>query len=569
MAKQSRWVLSRSAAEGRRGMVAAKTSLAAEAGAKVLANGGNAVDAAVTTAATAWVVEPWMNGLGGGGYMIVHKPGEGDTVVEFPMIASAGVTQDLYPLVTKDRDAGMFGWALVVDNMNMNGPKSVAVPGELAGLALALEKFGTISLAQALEPAIVFAEEGVPITWHWSHMVARYLPLFNNYEGSRALYLDANGNVPWSLDTRNPLKQRNPDLAKILRAISDQGPAAFYEGEPAAKIASHLSENGLRFAPSDFANYRATLSKPLVTDYHDHQILSLGGATGGTTMTEALRILEPFHLSGTGHDSTESLHLIAESFKAAFADRYAYLADQNFVDTPYDALLSDAYLDDRRAAISASAASPARAGDRTALGVTHNLATSIPEYTSGGSTTHLGTMDSSGMAVTLTQTLLNLWGSAVVVPGTGIMMNNGMMWFDPEPGRPNSIAGGKKPVSNMSPALLLKDGKAVASLGASGGRRIIGAVAQVAMNLVDHGLGMQDAVSAPRVDASTPELIVSDRIDAKVIDGLNKLGHRLAISDETLLGADFASPACIQRLDSGFVGGVDQYYFPATAVGVD
>ncbi|CAN5591368.1 gamma-glutamyltransferase [soil metagenome] len=569
MATQSRWILGRSAAEGQRGMVAAKTSLAAEAGAKVLANGGNAVDAAVTTAATAWVVEPWMNGIGGGGYMIVHKPGEDDTVVEFPMFAAAGVTQDLYPLASKNRDADMFGWALVTDNVNINGPKAVAVPGALAGLAMALEQFGTISLAQALEPAIVYAEEGVPITWHWSHMVARYLPLFNKYEGSQALYLDANGNVPWSLDTRKPLKQRNPDLARILRAIADQGPGAFYEGEPATKISSYLTEQGMPFAASDFANYRAALSKPLVTDYHDHQILSLGGATGCTTMAEALRILEPFHLSGTGHNTTESLHLIAEAFKVAFADRYAYFADPTRVDTPYDALLSDSYLDERRGEISMSAASPARAGDRTALGVTHNLATSIPEYTSGGSTTHLGAMDSSGMAVTLTQTLLNLWGSALVVPGTGIMMNNGMMWFDPEPGRPNSIEGGKKPVSNMSPALLLKDNKAVASLGASGGRRIIGAVAQVAMNLVDHGLDMPEAVLAPRVDASTPEYIVSDRIDAGVIDGLAKLGHRLAISDETLLGADFASPACIQRLESGFVGGVDQYYFPATAVGVD
>jgi gamma-glutamyltranspeptidase/glutathione hydrolase len=550
-------------------MVAAKTSLAAQAGAAVLAKGGNAVDAAVTTAAVAWVVEPWMNGLGGGGYMIVHQPGAGDSVVEFPMVAPAGATPELFPLAAQDRDTALFGWATVVDNANIHGPKSIAVPGSLAGLALALEKFGTISLAQALEPAIAYAEEGVPITWHWSYEVARYLPLFQKYEGTRAIFLDENGNIPWSADTRRPLRQRNPDLARTLRAIADQGPAAFYEGEPAAKIAAYLSERGMPFAASDFANYRAVLSKPLVTDFHGHQILSLSGASGGTTMTEALRILAPFDLAASGHNTTETLHLIAEAFKIAFADRFAYLADPKFVDTPYDALLSEDYLGDRRSAISRSAASPAKAGDRAQLGVTHNLATSIPEYTSGGSTTHLGAMDASGMAVTVTQTLLSLWGSAVVVPGTGVLMNNGMMWFDPEPGRPNSVEGGKKPVSNMSPALLLKGGEAIASLGASGGRRIIGAVAQVAMNLVDHGLGMQEAVSAPRIDASTPELIVSDRIDAAVIDGLRQLGHRLALSDETLLGSDFASPACIQRLESGFVGGVDQYYFPTTAVGVD
>jgi gamma-glutamyltranspeptidase/glutathione hydrolase len=550
-------------------MVAAKTSLAAEAGAKVLANGGNAVDAAVTTTAVAWVVEPWMNGLGGGGYMIVHQPGSGDSVIEFPMVSASGITADLYPLVTRDRDAAMFGWATVVDNANIHGPKSIAVPGSLAGIALALEKFGTISLAQALEPAIAYAEEGVPITWHWSYEVARYLPILQKYEGTRAVFLDESGNVPWSLDTRHPRRQRNPELARTLRAIADQGPGAFYEGEPAAKIASYLTDHGMPFAPSDFANYRAMLSEPLATDYHDTQILTLGGASGGTTMTEALRLLAPFDLAAYGHNTTETLHLIAEAFKVAFADRFAYLADPHFVECPHEALVSEAYLGERRAAFSKTAALPARAGNRATLGVTHRLATSIPEYTSGGSTTHLGAMDASGMAVTLTQTLLSLWGSALVVPGTGVLMNNGMMWFDPEPGRPNSIEGGKRPLSNMSPALLLKNGEAVASLGASGGRRILGAVAQVAMNLIDHGLEMQDAVSAPRIDVSTPELIVSDRIDAGVIADLRRLGHRLVLSDETLLGADFASPACIQRLETGFAGGVDQYYFPATAIGVD
>jgi gamma-glutamyltranspeptidase/glutathione hydrolase len=569
MATQSRWQLGRSAAHGTRGMVSAKTSLAAQAGAAVLARGGNAVDAAATTAAVAWVVEPWMNGLGGGGYMIVHQPGAADAVIEFPMVAAAGVTQELYPLAARDRDTELFGWATVVDNANIHGPRSIAIPGSLAGIAMALERFGTISLAQALEPAIVYAEDGVPVTWHWSYEVARYLPLFQLYEGSRALYLNAQGQVPWSLDTRKPLRQRNPDLAKTLRTIADQGPGAFYEGETAATIASYLSTQGMPIAASDFANYRAQITTPLSTDFHGTQLLSLSGATGGTTMTEALRLLAPFDLRDFGHNSAESLHLIAEAFKVAFADRFAYLADPTYVDVPYDALLSAAYLDSRRAGINQLAASPARAGDRGTLGVSHDLATSIPEYTSGGSTTHLSAMDASGMAVTVTQTLLSLWGSAVVVPETGVLMNNGMMWFDPEPGRPNSIAGGKRPLSNMSPALLLRDGEAVAALGASGGRRIIGAVAQVAMNLIDHGMNMQEAVSAPRTDSSTPELIVSDRIDAGVIEQLRNYGHRLVLSDETLLGADFASPACIQRLDGGFIGGVDQYYFPATAAGVD
>ncbi len=333
---------------------------------------------------------------------------------------------------------------------------------------------------------------------------------------------------------------------------------------------SYLNEQGALFTADDFASYQATVVEPLRTSFHGHELLTLRDATGGPTLTESMRLLAPFDLKASGHNSPETLHLLAESFKIAFADRFTYLADPDHVDTPYENLLSDAYLDERRCGISTDAASPARAGDRSTLGVTHDLAPSMPEYTSGGSTTHLGAFDDSGMAVTLTQTLLSLWGSRVVVPGTGVMMNNGMMWFDPEPGRPNSVGGGKRPLSNMCPALILKDGQAFASLGASGGRKIINCVAQLAMNLVDHGFDMQEATAAPRIDASTPELIVSERIASATIDQLRSLGHNLVISEETLLPGDFASPANIQRLaDGSFRGGVDQFYFPATAVGVD
>ena len=356
-----------------------------------------------------------------------------------------------------------------------------------------------------------------------------------------------------------------------MRAIADQGIEAFYEGEPAETIVSYLNDNGACFSIDDFASYKATVVEPLRTGYHGYELLTGREATGGTTLAQSMRLLAPFDIAASGHNSAETLHILAEAFKIAFADRFTYFADPAHVDTPFEALLSDAYLDERRAGIKRDAVSPARAGDRATLGVTHNLAPSMPEYTSGGSTTHLGAIDGDGMAVTITQTLLSLWGSRVVVPGTGIVMNNGMMWFDPEPGRPNSIGGGgKRPLSNMAPALLLKDGQAVASLGASGGRKIINCIAQLAMNLVDHGFEMQAATEAPRIDASTPDLIVSSRIDPATIDQLGKLGHKILLSDETLLGGDFASPANIQRVaDGSFRGGMDQFYFPATAVGVD
>jgi gamma-glutamyltranspeptidase/glutathione hydrolase len=571
MATKSSWTLGRTISTGTRGMTAAKTPQAAEAGAKVLERGGNAVDAAVTTAAVAWVAEPWMNGPGGGGYMIVHTPDGRDAVIEFPMVAAKAADPGMFELAKTTKDSELFGWASVVDNANIVGPRSTAVPGSGAGLAKALELFGTITLAQALEPAIALAEEGMPVTWHWSLEVGRDLGNLQKYPGTKAIFLNAQGNPHFSDNVRNPQRVRNPDLARTLKAISDQGIGAFYGGENAATIVGYLNEHGALFTADDFSSYQATVVEPLRTNFHGHELLTLRDATGGATLTESMRLLAPFDIKASGHNSPETLHLLAEAFKIAFADRFTYLADPAQVDTPFEALLSDAYLDERRNGIKTDAASPARAGNRSTLGVTHDLAPSMPEYTSGGSTTHLGAFDDSGMAVTLTQTLLSLWGSRVVVPGTGVMMNNGMMWFDPEPGRPNSIGkGGKRPLSNMCPALVLKDGQAFASLGASGGRKIINCVAQLTMNLVDHGFEMQEATSAPRIDASTPELIVSERIDASTMDQLRALGHKIVISEETLLPGDFASPANIQRVaDGSFRGGVDQFYFPATAVGVE
>jgi gamma-glutamyltranspeptidase/glutathione hydrolase len=187
----------------------------------------------------------------------------------------------------------------------------------------------------------------------------------------------------------------------------------------------------------------------------------------------------------------------------------------------------------------------------------------------GGSTTHLSVIDANGVAVSITQTLLSLWGSRVVVPGTGILLNNGMMWFDPEPGRPNSVVGGKQPLSNMAPVIVSLAGRPIASLGASGGRRIMNCNAQLLMNMIDHALTMQPAISAPRIDASTAELLVSQRLPEATRAALAVREHRIAVRDERLLTGDFASPVGIQLTPDGlFLGGADPWYMPAAAIGV-
>lgn len=228
---------------------------------------------------------------------------------------------------------------------------------------------------------------------------------------------------------------------------------------------------------------------------------------------------------------------------------------------------SDDYLYERRATISNTTLPRISMGAPERLGVQHGLAPSVPDYARGGSTTHISVIDRDGVVVSLTQTLLSIWGSRVVVPGTGVLMNNGMMWFDPEPGRPNSVGGGKRPLSNMAPAIAASASGMLAAIGASGGRRIMNCVAQIVSNLADYGFGMQAAVSAPRIDASTLDLLVDDRIPEPTRDALRRRGHRVVVKHDRLFRGGFASPACVLRQDETFTGGVDPYYFPATAIG--
>jgi gamma-glutamyltranspeptidase/glutathione hydrolase len=569
MASVSRWRLGRFEAVSEAGVVAAKTPLAAQFGAKVLENGGNAVDAAVVTAAVAAVVEPWMNGFGGGGFLVRHDSKSGESsVISYPMVAPQSAKPDMFPLSGGKPDAELFGWPSVVGAANIVGGKSVCVPGTPAGLALALQKYGTYSFSEALDPAIDLARHGFPVSWHTSMEIARDLANLRKFEATEAL-LCPNGIVPWSESQDNPTLLKQSELAETLETLARDGVRAYYEGPVAETIVSYLNGLGANFSLEDFAGYRATIEEALVSTYSGHQLVTTGNGTGGPTLAESLGLLDGFDLSQVPHNSVEALHLCAQAFAIAFADRFAYLADPNFVEVPIQALLSDAYLDARCEEMLQDRIGNIRAGTREQLDVSHELAGSMPNYSSGGSTTHLSVIDKDGVAVSLTQTLLSLWGSRVTVPGTGIIMNNGMMWFDPEPGRPNSIEGGKKPLSNMSPAILTRNGEAVAALGASGGRRIMNCVAQIAMNLVDHDLSMQEAVTSPRIDRSTSSLYISSRMPKATVDGLAALGHRVSVRDETLFFGEFASPACVERTSSGELkGGVDPFYYPATAQGV-
>ena len=572
MAAETHWEAHVKPAIASSGMVAAKHRLAAAAGLEVLREGGNAVDAAVATAFAVGVVEPPMSGVGGGGYMSIFlQETQQRVVVAFPMQAPQAATPDMWEL-DEGYDNELFGWRLVKDNANIFGYSSIAIPGMVAGMAAALEQFGTIGLDRAVAPAIRLAEEGYALSWFDTMWQAQDLDLLNRFPATRATYL-SNGNphrLPFATTPGAAGTLRQPELGTTLRSIAEHGPSVLYGGAVGEQIARHVQDNGGILSAEDFAQYEATVhSQSVLGTYRGANVIGMRGGTGAPTVMAILNILENFDVGGFGHNSADYLHAFIESSGQAFADRFAYMADPTRVPVPLDGLLSQEY-----AAAMAQTIDPQRAqAQRTPGDPWQFQAGNGPPDpgasldTSSESTTHLAAMDGAGNAVALTQTLLSGWGSRVVAPGTGVLLNNGMMWYNPEPGTSNSIEGGKKPLNNMCPVVLERDGKALAALGASGGRRIINTVAQLAINLVDFDQDIQTAINAPRIDCSTINPILSVRIDPAVCAELKRRGHDVIVAEEAFLPRYFASPVAIQRQGGSLVGAADPYYPTSAAMG--
>lgn len=562
----SRWRISRSGVTSHDGMVAAKTPGAVDAGTAMLRLGGNAFDAAVAAAFAAGVAEPWMNGIGGGGYLVAWLAEERRSIaIEYPMIAPAGATEEMFPLAGSGVDSALFGWPTVKDHANIVGHRAVAIPGTVDGLALALERYGTMSLADVLQPAIALVRDGFPVTWHTTYMIGRDGANLSRFPATAEIFLPNNGYPPSTIDAMNPAILRQTDLAATLEGIAENGSRWFYEGRDARRISDHLAAHGGVHTADDFAGYRARETTPRDIAYRDTVVSTVGGPSGGSTLAQIVKALERLDITGSGHNTIGTIHQVAQLFRRAYADRFSYLADPDHVEVPLDALLADDSIAGMIAEITEGPARKPRPSPKERLGVTHDLLPSIPEYMRDGSTTHLSTADRFGNVVSITQTLLSAWGSRVVVPGTGVLLNNGMMWFDPEPGRPNSVAGRKRPLSNMAPVVIQRGGSALAAVGSSGGRKIAICNTQLIMNLIDHGFDMQAAIEAPRFDTSTPALHISDRFPPKILDELAGLGHQVVPVDETLLLGSFASPVGIRRSDDGVLsGGADPWYFPAT-----
>ena len=471
--RPERWVVRKPAVTGPGGVVATQHQAASEVGAQVLADGGNAVDAAIAASFALAAVEPWMSGLGGGGYMLVRPAGEARTwAVSFGMVAPGALEPGDYPL-TGDSGADMFGWPAVQGDRNLRGPFAVAVPGQVAGLACARARFGSRPWSDLVAPSCALAARGMAVDWHATLAIAASAPELAQDPGCAAAYL-ADGYpqaTPW---TGPAPRIRLGSLAETLSRLAEAGPEDFYSGVIAHAICADMAALGGRLAAADLAGYRAGLDEAPAAPYRNALVRLAPGLTAGPTLARTLQRLEtslvPGAAPGVGPDGL-AYCAYAEALRGAYAERLQAMGD----------------------------------GDSTGTGTRPGTRPGLGECTS-----HLGVVDRDGTCVALTQTLLSPFGAKVMLPQTGILMNNGIMWFDPRPGGPNAIAPGKRPLSNMCPTIVeFADGRR-AALGASGGRRILPAVAQLLSFLADFGMSLDDAVHCPRINVDGPDLVEAD-----------------------------------------------------------
>ena len=562
MTAPTRAVLAKTEAVAEGGMVASKDAHATRAGLAMLESGGNAVDAAVAAAFAVGVVEPGSSGIGGGGYLVYQVDGRGG-VIGFQMRGPLNARPEMFAL-TGEAAVGSFGWPGVEGDENLQGPRSIAVPGAVSGLCRALDRFGRLPLSEVLAPAIALARDGFVPGWHALYALGMAAPKLLGSAELRDIFLP-DGQLPVS-EPGTEIRLRQPQLADVLEEIAARGADGFYRGDVARAIVAGIRDSGGLITERDFAQYRSYhWEGGLEIAYSGKTVRLPPFASAGTTSAMTLKLFERSGGPGFGHNSLDGLHAYITSARLAYSDRYAYMSDPEFVRAPWQGLVSDRYLAVRADLIDREQVPPIEPGDPWAFEDSEPgpaLPASAPAFDAG--TTHLCAMDREGNAVSLTNTLMASFGSGFASPGTGVVLNNGMMWFDPVPGRVNSIQPGKRALNNMTPALVLDSGGVVMAVGASGGRRITNCVTQLISKVVDFGMGPQEAIDAPRVDCSLPETAVDPRLGAQEIAGLKERGHRIQVIGDMDLASgysSFASPvAIIAAPGAGFRAGVDTFH---------
>ena len=410
-----------------RGMVATKDRLATQAGLDMLEAGGNAVDAAVAACFAVGVVEPVSSGIGGGGYL-VYQVGDEGGVIGFPMRGPLAARPEMYEL-TGEPAVGNFGWPGVVNDENLEGYRSIATPGAVAGLWEAHKRHGHLPWKDVVAPAVSLARDGFGPGWYNLYAIGLLAGKLFRYPELRRIFMP-DGEMPIG-DLVNPPLLSQPQLADVLETIGREGPEAFYRGDVAKTVVSEIRQNGGILSEEDLARYRPFVwEEGLEFSYRGHTVRVPPYACAGITSAMTLRLLEGFDIAAMGHNTVEMLHTYICCARLAYADRFAYLADPEFAEVPWDGLLSEAYTRRRRESIKDTAPATFEPGDpwvEEGRRPGEVLAASRPALDDG--TTHLCVIDGEGNAVSLTNTLMSGFGSGIVPNGTGVVMNNGMMWL--------------------------------------------------------------------------------------------------------------------------------------------
>lgn len=536
--------------EAKNGMVVTSHTLATKVALDVLKKGGNAIDAAVTAGFALAVTQPRSGNIGGGGFMLVSSEKKKEVVaIDYRETAPDAATRDMFlgPDGNVDKQLSRFSRS------------SAGVPGTVAGLALALEKYGTISLADSLAPAIKLAEEGFVVTPRFSKGVKSKEKRLFKFEAGKKKFLRPDGNFYEPGDLYVQLK-----LAETLKRIAQNGTKGFYEGETADLIVAEMQRSNGLITLDDLKNYHPQIRKPVQGTYRGYEIYSMSPpSSGGAHIVQMLNVLERYPISNLGHNSAKTIHLMAESMKRAYADRSKYLGDSDFVDVPLAGITSKEYAAVQRAEIDPNFATNSK-----------DVLPGDPVGYESNETTHFSIVDKFGNAVSNSYTINFSYGSGIVVEGAGFLLNNEMDDFSSKPGVPNAygLIGGeankiepkKRMLSSMSPTIVTKDGKNFLVAGSPGGSRIITTTLQVIMNVIDHNLNVQAAVNAPRIHHQwlPDEIRIEEGISPDTVRLLQGMGH--TVSKKKSMGA-------IQSImigdDGTIYGGADPRRSTSAAMG--
>jgi len=490
------------------GIVAAQHIGAAQAGAAVLAAGGDCVDAAIATSFALGVVEPWMSGLGGGGAMVLYRAREKRfEVIDFGMRAPGGLRTADFALTGEGAASDLFPWPRVAGDRNLHGPAAVAVPGVVAGMEAAHGRYARMPWRDLLAPAIALAADGLLVDWFTTELVATGAPDLRRYAASSQRFL-INGLPPvamWGI--RDQVRLPQPALRSTLATLAECGARDFYEGDLARSMAADMGRDGGYLSVVDLAAYRAVVRNPLTIPYRRGRVHATPELSAGPTLAHTLRLLEvnpALAAPGAAPDAAAYI-AYAEALQAAYRERLTGMGD---------------------------------ADGRRALGA---------EHLAPACTSHFNVVDREGNMAAVTQTLLSIFGSKYTLPGSGILMNNGVMWFDPEAGGPNSLAPGRRCLTNYTPVIAeAADGRMLA-VGASGGRRILPAVAQLLSFTLDYGMDLDTAFHTPRLDASEGATVIGDvRMAPEVRAALGGKFDYLEARVQTM-PMKFACPSAVAR----------------------